>query len=463
MNRGCVAVTALVGAGLVVYLTLHFLEPRLAITWSYAHLGRRAALPWVGAALVAMLPVVTVLAWRRPGTARPLRRVPWPWVVVGGVLLAVGLASVGVLAPEHQVSVDPMELLLDVHDRRPGNGRWVLLLWILDHLWDVGRRFYPNLNVFLRVVNGCFGAGALVALAACARRLGRSRGEVLAITLLAWTALGTLQVSVGYLEVYPAALFATAVYLWACLAAIDGALHPAWPVVVGALAPYFYVALVQLLPALVVVAATELTRPRGLRRLAVAAGLGLAAAGAATIPAFGYPFAWTALAARVSAFSARGSGLSPTSSLLPLDYVLSGTHAYELVHTFLLIDGVGVLLLLVAGTWALAARAVDAKAAFLALALAAFVPYVVLFDPVWGAYGDWDLFSYLAAPISLLGSYCFVQWGRRCPQPFAVLLGLALTANGVHLLARLNAVAFDMARHQAESPDHLRRMRQPSS
>ena len=458
----CVAVAALLGTGLALYLALHFVEPRLAITWSYAHLGRRAALPWIGAALVVLLPPLAAAAWRRPGAARPVPALRWPWVALAWLVLGVAFASIGVLAPEHSVSVDPLQLVLDVRDHRDGNGRWVLLLFVLDHLWHVGRTWCPNLNVFLRIANGFIGAGAIVALGGCARHLGRTRGETLAIALLAWTALGTLQVSVGYLEVYPTALLATAIFLWTGLRATEGTLHPAWAALAGALAPFCYVATVQLLPALLVVALVELRRPRGLRRLALAAALGIVAAGAATIPAFGYPFAFVPLAARISEFSARGSGLSPNSSLLPLGYVLSAYHARELVHTFLLIDGVGVLLVLVTGTWALAARALDAKAAFLALSLVGFVPYVLAFDPVWGAYGDWDLFSYLAAPISLLGAYALIIWGRSCPRPFALLLGVALAANGVHLLARLNAVAFDLARHQAETPDHLH-ARQPSS
>lgn len=458
----CVAVAALLGTGLGLYLALHFLEPRLAITWSYAHLGRRAALPWIGAALVVLLPPLAAAAWRRPAASRPVPALRWPWVALAWLALGVAFASVGVLAPEHSVSVDPLQLVLDVHDHRAGNGRWVLLLFVLGHLWDVGRTWCPNLNVFLRIVNGFIGAGAIVALGGCARHLGRTRGEALAIALLAWTALGTLQVSVGYLEVYPTALLATALFLWTGLRATEGTLHPAWAALTGALAPFCYVATVQLLPAFLVVALVELRRPRGLRRLALAAALGIVAAGAATIPAFGHPFAFVPLAARISEFSARGSGLSPNSSLLPLDYVLSAYHARELVHTFLLIDGIGVLLVVVAGTWALAARVLNAKAAFLALSLVGFVPYVLAFDPVWGAYGDWDLFSYLAAPISLLGAYAFISWGRRCPRPFAVLLGVALAANAVHLLARLNAVAFDIERHQAETPDHLR-ARHPSS
>src|SRR3989442_3126073 len=58
--------------GLAAELALHFLAPRLAITWSHAHLGRRGVLPWVGAALVLVLPAASARAWRWPGAQRPL-------------------------------------------------------------------------------------------------------------------------------------------------------------------------------------------------------------------------------------------------------------------------------------------------------------------------------------------------------------------------------------------------------
>ena len=69
---------------------------------------------------------------------------------------------------------------------------------------------------------------ALAALAGCARRLGRTRGEVVAITLLAWSAFGVLQLAIGYVDVYPTVLALMALYLWAALGALDGTLHPVW-------------------------------------------------------------------------------------------------------------------------------------------------------------------------------------------------------------------------------------------
>jgi len=453
-SAGGIAVAALLGAGLAVELGLHFLEPRLAITWSYAHLWRSPALPWVGAALVLVLPAATLLAWRHPAVARPPGTPSWPAVLGVGVVLGAGLVVVGHRWPAASISVDPAALVMDVAALSLGNGRRLLLVWSLGHLWHLGTSWWPNVSNFIRGVNALFGAASLLLLGGCARRLARTRGETAAIALLAWTAFGTFQLCIGYLEVYPAELLATTLYLWLALQTIDGELHPAWPVVVAALAPFWYVTLVLLAPSLVVIAVVELRRPRGLGRLALSAILALAAAGAATLPFLGRPFAWATLAARVSEQSGRQFGLSPTSSLLPFAYIVSGYHARELVHTLLLVDGVGVLLLLAAGPWVLAQGATDAKAVFLALVIASHLPYFIAFDPVWGALCDWDLFSYLAAPTSLLGAWVFVQWGRRWPDAFALLLGLALATAGVHLLARLNALEIDLPRHRIESPYH---------
>src|SRR5205814_8484995 len=81
-------------AGLAAELALHFLEPRLAITWSYAHLGRRAALWWIGAALVLVLPPASAWAWRRPGAARALGALSWR-SAVAAVALAVAVPALG--------------------------------------------------------------------------------------------------------------------------------------------------------------------------------------------------------------------------------------------------------------------------------------------------------------------------------------------------------------------------------
>jgi len=444
------AVALALAAGLAGELALHFLEPRLALTWSYAHLGRRAALPWLGIALVLALPAAGRCAWRQPGVERPLGAVSWR-STLGGCALAGAVLALGRACPAPLVSIDPWFLVKSVAEGTGENGRWYLLLWSYERLGAAVRPWLDAPQV-IRTVSGLAASVALVALAGAARRLGRTRGEAGTITLLAWSAFGTAQLVPGYLDVYPFALAVTALYLCTALGALAGDVHPGWPLALAFVAPFFYIGLVLLLPSTAVIALSAARRPEARAPLALGLLAAVAAAGAATLPGFGAPFAWRAFVARAHADSGWQFGLSPTSSLLPLGYLLSGAHAREVVHTLLLVDGVGVLLLVVCGAW-LPRR--DPAAALLALLVAPWLAYVVAMDPLFGALADWDLFSYGAAATSLLGAYAFVAWGRAEPRAFGWLLGLALAAAGIHLLARWNALDVDLPRHLLESPYHV--------
>jgi hypothetical protein len=122
-----------------------------------------------------------------------------------------------------------------------------------------------------------------------------------------------------------------------------------------------------------------------------------------------------------------------------------------------LIDGVGVLLCSTCGVAVLAReirRPSDPRPWLLAALLAPCLGYMFVMDPIWGPYSDWDLFSYVAVPTSLLGSYALLVWGRG-RRATAWLVGLALAASSVHVLARFNALDVDIARHRHESPFHL--------
>src|SRR5437870_1062402 len=438
-------------AGLAAELALHFLEPRLAITWSHAHLGRRGALPWIGAALVLVLPAASARAWRRPGAQRPLAGLAWRAAAAAAAVGAAVLA-LGRVRPAPLVSIDPWFLVKSVAEGTGENGRWYLLLWSYERLGAAVRPWLDAPQV-IRTVSGLAASVALVALAGAARRLGRTRGEAGAITLLAWSAFGTAQLVPAYLDVYPFALAVTALYLCTALGALAGDVHPGWPLALAFVAPFFYIGLVLLLPSTAVIALSAARRPEARAPLALGLLAAVAAAGPATLPGFGAPFAWRAFVARAHADSGWQLGLSPTSSLLPLGYLLSGAHAREVVHTLLLVDGVGVLLLVVCGAW-LPRR--DRAAALLALLVAPWLAYVVAMDPLFGAFADWDLFSYGTAATSLIGAYAFVAWGRAAPRAFGWLLGLALAAASVHLLARWNALDVDLPRHLLESPYHVR-------
>jgi len=443
--------------GLATYVGIHFLEPRLAITWSYAHLHRYTLLPWLGIGLLATLPILVSFAWQWPAGERPVTRWPTGRIVAAFVLLWLALWALGTAFPAPTFSIDVVYFTNAVKSGTGQNARWYLLLWFFEGLANLVRPALSWLGV-IRGTNAAFSAVALLALAGAARRLGQSRREAAAITLLGWSAFGILQLVMGYTDIYPFPLAVTAVYCWLALGVIAGEVHPLWPSLVAVLAPFWYVGLVLLAPSLLVVVVEAGRGAHGSLRLAVAAVVALAAAGLATVPGFGRPFAWGAFLARAAADSEAELGLSPTSSLLPPDFMLSTRHAGEVAHTVLLVDGIGWLLLLVPGAALLlhsAGRTRDGKAACLGLLVVPYFAYVIAMDPIFGSYADWDLFSYGAVVTSLLGGYAFVSWGRRCPRAFAPLLGLALAAAGVHLLARLNALDVGMQQHLLESPYHL--------
>ena len=429
---------------------MHFLEPRLAITWSYAHLGRRAALRWLAVALVALMPPATAWAWRRPGPARPLGALSWR-AGLSAFALATTVLALGRAAPAPPVSIDPWFLVKSVAEGTGENGRWYLLLWSYERLFALVRPAF-DAAAFIRAASDLAASVALVALAAAARRLGRTRGEVVAITLLAWTAFGTAQLVPGYLDIYPFALAVTALYLVTALGSLAGDVHPGWPLTIAFVAPFFYIGLALLLPSTAVIVVALARRPGRRGRLALGLLLAVGAAGAATLPGFGAPFAWGAFVARAHADSGWQLGLSPTSSLLPPGYMVGATHAREVLHTLLLVDGIGILLLVACGAWLPRSQ----PAALLVAVVLPYLAYVVAMDPLFGALADWDLFSYGAAATSLLGGWAFVAWGREHPRAFGWLLGLALATAGVHLLARWNALAVDLPRHLLESPYHVR-------
>jgi hypothetical protein len=459
MRREPLPTALLLAAGLLGVGVLHLLAPPLALTWSYAHLDRHPALPWLAAALLLVLPPAVAALWRGPlgrGPAAPLA--PARAAAATLVLVAV-LAPVGLLWPAPQVSVDPFYFVSGAMLGGTEVSRWYLTVWTLSHLTDLARPVLAPLAV-VRLANTAVAAGGLAALAGCARRLAATEREAWAITALVGSAFGVVQLVPGYLDVYPVALAATAAFLWTALRAAAGEGHPAWPLAVAALGPFWYVGLLVLAPAAAAVALVEMLRgAAGRRRAAVAVAAAVLAAGLATVPGWGRPFAWPEFLAAVRAESFVELGLSPTSSLLPPGYVATAAHAREVLHTLLLVDPVGTLLLAVAGTWCLvtgARRRPDRRLLVLAAVAVPWLAFVATMDPLFGAFADWDLFSYGTAAPALLGAWAFVAWGRRAPRLFPLLLGLALATAGVHLLARLNALDAGADRHRQESPDHRR-------
>jgi hypothetical protein len=434
--------------GCLVLLGVHAACPP-GLTWAYAHLDRHPLLPALAALVVVTLPPCIGWLWRRPAAAaavRPLGAGRVAWLVGAGMVV---VTVVGLAWPVTPICIDAWYFATAVGDGVSRNPRWYLTLWIFAAVAEPLRPILEPLTV-VRALNGVVAAGGLAALAACARTLGRTEGEAAAITALTWTAFGVLQLALGYVDVYPTALFLTALYLWAGSAVLLRNRHPAWATVLVAIAPFFYVGLVLLAPSCLVLLWVA-GRRHGGRRVLEALGLALLAAGAATVPGYGVPFAWGTFGRELGPALRVGVAIDGRGALLPMAELATGRHWFGIAHLLLLIDGVGVMLLLVCGPIAarFAAPPLVVWAAALLLPGAA---YLVTMDALFGIFADWDLFSYLAAVTSMCGAYVFVVWGRRAPRAFPLLLGLALATATVHLMARLNALDVDFHRHLAETP-----------
>jgi len=464
-SRGNALVASLLALGLGLYVLLHYAEPELSVTWSYAHLHRRAFLLWLGAALIVVLPISAHLLWRHPAAQRPLGRITRGQAAGGLLLLFAGTLALSLWFPQQPHAVDSVEFLLSTS--QPGfryPARWYLSIRVYRLLATM---LVPPLEpeVFARGVNALLGAVALTALAGCARLLSRTRGEAAALTLLVWTSFGVLQISVGYLDIYPVPMAMTALYLWLALRVLVGRTHIVWPLLIVGLGPFFYIGAVLLAPSMVLLAYHVARRPGGLRRLLVSGLITLAAMAAATIPGHGRPLAWHAWYVEAAEAASCSWGLAPDSCLLPLDYMLGRTHLNEMLHLLLLVDGVGLLLFVVCtipelarhwrNEWRKDWRRIDLRVLVLGSIAAGHFAFLLMLDPLFGQYSDWDAYTYPAVAVTLLGGWGFVQWGRRRPRAFDLLLGLALAAASVHLLARLNAMHLDYHRHVVETPCHV--------
>jgi hypothetical protein len=442
-----------VAAGVVTLGCLGLLAVHAAcppgLTWAYAHLDRHPLLPLLGAALVVVLPPALAWLWRRPWAAAPVRPLGLRRAAALIVLGTIGVTAVGLAWPVTPICIDAWYFATAVGDGVSRNARWYLTLWSFAAVAEVLRPLLAPL-VLVRALNSVVAAWGLAALAACARTLARTQGEAVAITALAWTAFGVLQLALGYVDVYPTALCLTALYLWAGSAVLLRDRHPGWAVVLVALAPFFYVGLVLLAPSCLVLLWVA-GRRHGARRVLEAVLAGVIVAGAATLPGYGGPFAWIAFLRDLAPALAPGAPIDGRGALLRPSEIAAATHWLGIAHLLLLVDGVGVLLLLACGPIA-AGRVPAALVAWAGALLLPSAAYLVTMDPLFGLFSDWDLFSYLAAVTAVCGAYAFVVWGRSVPRLFPYLLGLALATAAVHLLARLNGLEVDFQRHLAETP-----------
>lgn len=429
---------------LLALLGLHLVEPDLPLSWGFA--GLRAAWGSVVPALAAACVVLaaTALLWRVPAAARPIARARPTTLLLAGLVVWLVLSLLGLRWPAPDVCPDALFLPNQLRTGGSGNPRWLLAVPLLQLLYGPVRGLLDP-DVFLRLVNALFSTVSLLLTVAVALRLARSRREAAAIVLLAWTGLGSLQIAIGYVDIYPLVQVLVALYLWTALRYLDGDGSVAWPLVVAALGPCFYIGLVLLAPSAIVLLWLAWQR-RQVAGVLLAAGTALLLAGLATVPAFGSPFAFAAWLDRLSNVSLHG--MNPHGQTLPLDYMLSLRHAGEVLSMLVLLDGTALVLLA-----ALPLRADVGR--LLCLLLLSGLAFVVAMDPLWGPFSDWDLYSYLTLPLSVAAGLAFVGWSRAHPRYAGLVLGLALATSTVHLFARLNTLHLEYARHLADSPYHI--------
>ncbi len=456
-SRRNAVVASILATGLGAYILLHFAEPDLAITWSYAHLHRRPFLPWVGGALVVLLPALGAALWRHPAAQRPLGHLSRPRIFGTVIALFVGLFTLSLWFPQVPHAIDSAEFLFGAS--QPGfhfNPRWYLSIRTYRLLSTV---LVPPLSPehFARGMNALLGAVALTAFAGSARLLSKTRGEAIALTLLVWSSFAVLQMSIGYLDIYPVPLAVSAVYVWLALRVLEQRTQLLWPLLIVGVGPFFYIGLILLAPSAIFLVFDVVRRDRGFRHVWRPMLLTAACAVFATVPGHGYPLAWSEWYAEAAQAASCHWGYQDSSCLLPLDYMFSWPHLNEMIHLLLLVDGIGLLLFAVCTSSELLRdpQKIDLRVLILGSIAAGHFALLLVLDPLFGPYSDWDAYTYPAVPLTLLGGWGFLLWGRRQPRLFGFLLGLALAAASIHALARLNAMHVDYRRHLKESPCHV--------
>lgn len=455
-----VAIGIAVAAGALAYIGLHLFEPTLAQTWSYAHLNRyRKAFP-VALLVTVGLPLAVMWFSEQSYARKPVPGSGFGYGVAVFLVLSLVFLCVGWFFPSTWLSLDPWKFAFEVWKGFIDTIRWYLTLMTFTAILRVAEWAAPfpvPSRYLVPVVNAFVSGLSFTLMIACARRLGKDMIEVGFLLLLTWTAFGNLQISIWYVDIYPLVQLLLVLFVWTSFRVLVEDAHPVWPFVVVSISPFFYVGMVLMAPALLAVVLACLRRENGIRQLASASAVAVLVAGSATIPGFGRPFAFGEFAAALRDDSTHLLGMQAGSSLLPWAYMFSPHHVSEYLHTWLLIDGMGVWLGVTAGIPMLLRffrGEIATREGVLILLLGPVAVYAFVMDPLWGPYADWDLFSYAAVPLSLFGGYALVAWGRETPRVRAALMGLLLAANLVHLGARLNALEIEKERHTLESPSH---------
>jgi hypothetical protein len=149
-------------------------------------------------ALIAILPFLALAADRSP-----VLEGPWPvasrrTAFVCGLSLSLLFLAVGWWYPAKPLCIDSPWFAIEVYLGKFGCMRWYLTLATYTPLLRVAEWIAPfkvPARTFVTVLNAFASGAAYVLLLGCARRLGRDRFEVVAITLLTWGAFGNFHSS----------------------------------------------------------------------------------------------------------------------------------------------------------------------------------------------------------------------------------------------------------------------------
>ena len=142
-------------------------------------------------------------------------------------VLGAGFGVLGGLFPAPPTNYDSIVLLDALRGARDAPARWLLAADLLGALTD-GTLPRPELRARVAAINGVFAGVGIAGMAVAAFAIARTRDEAFALAAFVVGALGTLQVAVGYVDVYPIALAFFGVYvgLGALVVRSEGSLLP---------------------------------------------------------------------------------------------------------------------------------------------------------------------------------------------------------------------------------------------
>jgi hypothetical protein len=364
---------------------------------------------------------------------------------------AIGALTVG-LAWALRSNVDlgdswyVLEVAADGRERLVLFPRWPLTSATLGAAY---RLLHPLLSArdAVALVSCLAGGLAVVAGLALLGRMYPSGGRWLAAAFL-FSTYGVARPFLGYIEVYPFALLALLVFLWAAMGAREG--RPLWHAgLAGGLAVVTYVPLVLPVGAALLVLAAGRLRARA---LSIRAAVATALAGA-LLPALVYGWLWLrdirGRTARLVPTLVEALNLNWADSWLifvPAHRLFTPRHLLHVLNQWLLMDAVGLALV----GWGLVRglrHTGHPAATVLLVALAPTFVYTLVMNPLRPPAEDWDLFAHGSLLTALLGPLVLIDRIRRGHRWHG---GLAIALLGVNLAHTVPAV---LAAHFAPAPE----------